>query len=111
MARAFIPVVLLGSIMVSVGHAAVISLTCIYYPSAVRSTGGGWASFMAKFAAVAAPILGGYCFLADKQAVLNGYLFTGLCLAGVMVGLLALATYARRLEAEEGAAQQPLASA
>jgi AAHS family 4-hydroxybenzoate transporter-like MFS transporter len=102
---AFIPVVLLGSIMVSVGHAAVISLTSIYYPSDVRATGGGWASFMAKFAAVAAPILGGYWFLSSKQAVLNGYLFTGLCLAGVVVGLLVLAVYARRLQAEQAAAR------
>lgn len=100
---AFIPVVLLGSIMVSVGHAAVISLTSIYYPSDVRATGGGWASFMAKFAAVAAPILGGYWFLSSKQAVLNGYLFTGLCLAGVVIGLLVLAVYARRLQAEQAA--------
>ncbi len=56
----FIPVILLGGIMIGTGHAAVISITSIYYPSAVRSTGGGWASFMAKFAAVAAPVIGGY---------------------------------------------------
>jgi AAHS family 4-hydroxybenzoate transporter-like MFS transporter len=96
----FIPVVLLGAIMIGTGHAAVISITSIYYPSAVRSTGGGWASFMAKFAAVAAPIVGGYYFLADKQAVLDGYLTTGLCLAGVVIGLLVLAVFARRLHAE-----------
>ena len=100
----FIPVILLGGIMIGTGHAAVISITSIYYPSAVRSTGGGWASFMAKFAAVAAPILGGYYFLADKEAVLDGYLFTGLCLAGVVVGLLVLSVFAKRLLAEQAAA-------
>jgi AAHS family 4-hydroxybenzoate transporter-like MFS transporter len=99
----FIPVILIGGIMIGTGHAAVISITSIYYPSAVRSTGGGWASFMAKFAAVAAPILGGYFFLADKQAVLDGYLFTGLCLAGVVIGLLVLSVFARRLLAEQAA--------
>lgn len=97
----FIPVILTGAIMIGTGHAAVISITSIYYPSAVRSTGGGWASFMAKFAAVAAPILGGHYFLADKQAVLDGYLFTGLCLAGVVLGLLVLSVFARRLQAEQ----------
>src|SRR5690606_17597678 len=102
----FIPVILLGSIMIGTGHAAVISITSVYYPSAVRATGGGWASFMAKFAAVAAPILGGYYFLADKNAVLDGYLFTGLCLAGVVVGLLVLSVFAKRLVAEQ-AAEQP----
>ncbi|HEY6817249.1 MAG TPA: hypothetical protein VI168_17055, partial [Croceibacterium sp.] len=99
----FVPVILIGSIMIGTGHAAVISITSIYYPSAVRSTGGGWASFMAKFAAVAAPILGGYYFLGSDQAVLDGYLFTGLCLAGVVLGLLVLSVFARRLLAEQSA--------
>jgi AAHS family 4-hydroxybenzoate transporter-like MFS transporter len=100
----FIPVILIGAITIGTGHAAVISITSIYYPSAVRSTGGGWASFMAKFAAVAAPLLGGYWFLGSQQAVLDGYLFTGLCLAGVVLGLLVLSVFARRLEAEQAAA-------
>jgi len=96
----FLPVIILGTIMVGVGHAAVISMTTIYYPSAVRSTGGGWASFMAKFAAVAAPILGAQWFLGSTEGVLRGYSFTGYCLAGVAIGVLALAFYARRLQAE-----------
>jgi AAHS family 4-hydroxybenzoate transporter-like MFS transporter len=109
----FIPVILVGSIMIGTGHAAVISITSIYYPSAVRSTGGGWASFMAKFAAVAAPILGGYYFLGSDAAVLDGYLFTGLCLAGVVIGLLVLSVFAKRLLAEQSAvarAGQPAAA-
>lgn len=103
----FLPVILVGAITIGAGHAAVISITSIYYPSAVRATGGGWASFMAKFAAVAAPNIGAAWFLGSRQAVLDGYLFTGLCLAGVVVGLLALAVFARRLEAE----RQPTAAA
>ena len=96
----FIPVVVLGTIFVGIGHAAVISITTIYYPSAVRSTGGGWASFVAKIAAVAAPLVGAAWFIHDRAAVLNGYAFTGYCLAGVVVGIVALAFYARRLHAE-----------
>ena len=96
----FVPVILLGGITIGIGHAAVIAMTSFYYPSAVRSTGGGWASFMAKFAAVAAPIVGGYYFLADRQAVLDGYKFTALCLAGVVIGIIALAFFARRLQNE-----------
>jgi AAHS family 4-hydroxybenzoate transporter-like MFS transporter len=97
----FIPVIVAGTIRVGVGHAAVISMTTIYYPSAVRSTGGGWASFIAKFAAVAAPILGAAWFLGSTQAVLSGYSFTGYCLAGVVVGIVALAFCARRLQGEQ----------
>ena len=102
----FVPVILLGGIMIGTGHAAVISITSIYYPSAVRATGGGWASFMAKTAAVAAPVLGGWYFLGSDERVLNGYLATALCLAGVVTGLLVLAVFARRLLAEQ-AAQPP----
>jgi len=40
-----VPVILIGGIMIGTRHAAVVSITSIYYPSAVRSTGGGWAGF------------------------------------------------------------------
>lgn len=103
----FIPVVLIGSILVGAGHAAVISITSIYYPSAVRSTGGGWASFMAKFAAVAAPWVGSRLFLGTEEKVLDGYLFSAVCLGGIVVCVLALSHFARRLrtdsESEEAA--------
>jgi MFS transporter, AAHS family, 4-hydroxybenzoate transporter len=107
----FVPVILIGGIMIGAGHAAVISITSIYYPSAVRSTGGGWASFTAKTAAVAAPIIGGWYFLGSDERVLNGYLATALCLAGVVIGLLVLAVFARRLLAEQAAEPaQPVAA-
>jgi AAHS family 4-hydroxybenzoate transporter-like MFS transporter len=96
----FIATIMLGMITIGVGHAAVISITSIYYPSAVRATGGGWASFMAKFAAVLAPIVASQIFLGSKQAVLDGYSFVGLCLAGVVVGIIALSVFARRLGSE-----------
>src|SRR5688572_1403688 len=102
----FIPVILIGGIMIGTGHAAVISITSIYYPSAIRSTGGGWASFMAKFAAVAAPVIGGWYFLGSDARVLDGYLFTALCLAGVVIGLLVLSVFAKRLLAEQASEAQ-----
>lgn len=92
----FVPVLLVSATLVGAGHAAVISITSIYYPSAVRATGGGWASFMAKFAAVAAPIFGAQ-FLAGRQGALDGYIFTVGCLLGIAVCILALAWFARGL--------------
>jgi len=97
---AFIPVVLIGSVLVGAGHAAVISITSIYYPSAVRSTGGGWASFMAKFAAVAAPWVGSRLFLGSDEKVLDGYTFSAVCLGGIVVCILALSHFARRLRTD-----------
>lgn len=97
----FLPVVLIGGIMVGAGHAAVISITSIFYPSAVRATGGGWASFMAKSAAVAAPWVGARLFLGSEEKVLAGYTASAVCLAGIVVCVLALAHFAKKLKGEE----------
>ncbi|AKH42601.1 4-hydroxybenzoate transporter PcaK [Croceibacterium atlanticum] len=101
----FIPVIFIGSVLVGAGHAGVISITSVYYPSAARATGGGWASFMAKFAAVAAPLVGAALFLGSEQKVLHGYLFSAACLAGIIVCILALSQFAKRLVAEREAEQ------
>jgi AAHS family 4-hydroxybenzoate transporter-like MFS transporter len=93
-------ILLISATLVGAGHAAVISITSIYYPSGVRATGGGWASFMAKFAAVAAPIFGAQ-FLAGRAGAMEGYMFTALCLAGIVVCMLLLAWFARGLRGEE----------
>jgi len=100
---------LIGAIFVGAGHAAVISITSVYYPSAVRSFGGGWASFMAKFGAVSAPFIGSYAgFLLGEDGARQGYVFTAGCLAGIVVCILLLAHFARGLkQAEPPASAQP----
>jgi AAHS family 4-hydroxybenzoate transporter-like MFS transporter len=104
----FIPVLLIGSVMVGAGHAAVISITSVYYPSAVRATGGGWASFMAKFAAVAAPNVGAAAgFLQGRSGAMDGYMFTVACLAGIVVFIFGLSFFARGLRQSHSAAAQP----
>jgi AAHS family 4-hydroxybenzoate transporter-like MFS transporter len=103
---AFIPVLLLAAVTVGTGHAAVISITSIYYPSAVRATGGGWASFIAKFAAVAAPIYGAR-FLAGRAGAMGGYSFTALCLAGIVLCVILLAYFARGLRSDSVKAAAP----
>ena len=102
----FVPVIFIGGILVGAGHAAVISITSVYYPSAVRATGGGWASFMAKFAAVAAPLIGSRLFLGSEEKVLDGYLFSAACLGGIIVCVLALAQFARRLQSDRELEQE-----
>lgn len=99
----FVPVVLFGSIMLGAGHAAIISMTAIYYPSAIRSTGGGWASFMAKIGSTGASYIGAY-FVVSQAAVMDSYLLSGAVLLGFALCVLTLAPFARRLKAEESAA-------
>ncbi len=95
----FISALLVGGIFIFVGHLAVISVTSVYYPTKVRSSGGGWASFVAKLAAVAAPLLGSR-FLDGREGAMDGYLLTAACLAGVAVSVLTLSRFAGRLDDE-----------
>ncbi|MGB3795852.1 MAG: MFS transporter [Alteraurantiacibacter sp.] len=104
---ALVPVLLIGAIAVGAGHAAVISITSIYYPSPVRATGGGWASFMAKFAAVAAPIYGSQ-FLSGVSGAMAGYMFTALCLTGVIAFILLLAWAARGMTDLPSQSSEPI---
>ena len=105
----FIPVILSGAILVGAGHAAVISITSIFYPSAVRSTGGGWASFMAKFAGVAAPVVGARLFLGSDAKVLAGYTFSAACLGAVVICIIALSHFAKKLKEDEGVVTKAVA--
>jgi AAHS family 4-hydroxybenzoate transporter-like MFS transporter len=94
-------VLLVGAIFVGAGHAAVISITSIYYPSAVRAFGGGWASFMAKFGAVAAPFIGSEAgFLQGAEGARQGYVFTAFCMGGIVVFIILLSIVARGLRDE-----------
>jgi AAHS family 4-hydroxybenzoate transporter-like MFS transporter len=107
----FLPVIVLGMILVGGGHAAVISITSIYYPSAIRSNAGGWASSVAKVGGVIGPLIGAL-FLTDRENVLRSYLLLAACTALVVLCILALARAARRLpKAPAAAAASPVASA
>jgi AAHS family 4-hydroxybenzoate transporter-like MFS transporter len=95
----FIPVVLFGSVMLGAGHAAIISMTGFYYPSPIRSTGGGWASFMAKIGSTLASYFGAY-FLISRAAVLDSYVVSAAVLLGFALCMFALLPFVRRLKAE-----------
>jgi MFS transporter, AAHS family, 4-hydroxybenzoate transporter len=52
--NAFIGFFLIG------GHFGVLSVCGVFYPSAFRGNGTGWASSMSKIGSVAGPLVGGY---------------------------------------------------
>ena len=60
--------------LISGGHYGILSIASIYYPSAIRANGGGWASSVAKIAGVAGPILGA-SFLSSGLPVVHIFLF------------------------------------
>jgi AAHS family 4-hydroxybenzoate transporter-like MFS transporter len=83
--------------LISVGflsgaHFGVHSIAGIYYPSAIRANGAGWATSIAKIGGVAGPILGGI-FLASALPVIRIYALVAICpailaLAAISIGIL-----------------------
>ena len=51
---------LLSMAMISGTHFGMHSIAGIFYPSAIRANGAGWATSVAKIGSIFAPLLGGY---------------------------------------------------
>jgi AAHS family 4-hydroxybenzoate transporter-like MFS transporter len=57
-ATSILPLVFLVSIFLNGGHYGIQSITGLYYPTAYRGLGAGWASSMAKLGSIAGPTIG-----------------------------------------------------
>jgi len=95
---AFLFVQMLNALFVSGGHYGVHSIAGIFYPSAIRASGAGWATSIAKLGAVLGPLAGGY-LLASGMPVVRSYTLLAVCpvLLGLCLLGLARAT-GRRVE-------------
>ncbi len=94
-AGGFLPVVVLGSTLLGGGHAAIISIAGVYYPSAIRANGGGWATSVAKFGGVVGPLIGGW-MLASGMPLLHAYAFLAICPAILCLAVLGIAATLQR---------------
>ncbi len=90
-----IALTLLSAMLISGGHYGITSIASIYYPSAIRASGGGWATSIAKFGGVAGPSIGGY-LLSNGVPAIRTYAFLTSCPAILAVCALAIAFVVRR---------------
>ena len=91
---AFLAMVLLGTGLVMGGHFGVQSIAGVYYPSAIRSTGGGFASGVAKFGAVLGPIVGA-AVLSSPLPVVRTYALLAICPAALCLCAFGIAAALR----------------
>jgi AAHS family 4-hydroxybenzoate transporter-like MFS transporter len=99
--------VLITGILIAAGHAAVISMSGIYYPSAIRASGGGWATSVAKFGAVLGPLVGG-AVLGSDLPVVRTYLILAICPLLLCLAMAAISAVLRRRRPEASDAPQTL---
>lgn len=85
----------IASALVSGAHFGIISIAGIFYPSAIRANGAGWATSIAKFGGIAGPILGGL-FLASDAPVIHIFAFLAICPIILAVCAFAMGLVARK---------------
>jgi len=90
----FLYVTVFGAMLMSGMHYGLHSIAGIYYPSAIRASGGGWASSVAKLGAVLGPLAAGFVLATDlpRERI---YALLAACPAVVTVSVLAIAAIVR----------------
>jgi AAHS family 4-hydroxybenzoate transporter-like MFS transporter len=74
----FLAVNVLGAMLVSGGHFGILSIAGIFYPSAIRASGAGWATSVAKIGAILGPIIGA-AVLSSGLPVIRSYALLAVC--------------------------------
>ena len=85
-----IPGQMMMALTVSGGHFGILSVAGIFYPSAIRASGAGWATSIAKVGGILGPVLGGYV-LASGLPILRSYALLAICPAILCLCVLAMA--------------------
>jgi AAHS family 4-hydroxybenzoate transporter-like MFS transporter len=91
---AFLAMALAGSGLVLGAHFGIQSIAGVYYPSAVRATGGGFASGVAKVGAVLGPLVGAWV-LSTHLPVVRTYALLAICPAALCLCAFGMAAALR----------------
>ena len=97
----FLVISVVGAVLISGMHYGMHSIGGIYYPSAIRASGGGWASSVAKLGAVLGPLAAGFV-LASHLPKERIYALLAACPAVVTLSVLAIAAAVRANERSAG---------
>ena len=96
----FVPLIVMQAMLVGGGHSAIISQLALYYPSAIRASGGGWAGSVGKIGGVMGPLLGA-AVLSSGIPVVRTYAVMAACPAILFFCILGVVLVVRKPEEEE----------
>ena len=74
----FLAANVLGGLLISGGHFGILSIAGIFYPSAIRASGAGWATSVAKVGGILGPIVGA-AVLSSGLPVTRSYALLAVC--------------------------------
>jgi MFS transporter, AAHS family, 4-hydroxybenzoate transporter len=85
----FLASVVLSGMLLGGAHFGILSIAGIYYPSAIRASGGGWATSVAKVGGILGPVVGA-SVLASGLPILCSYALLAICPALLCVCALGI---------------------
>lgn len=91
----FLLLSVLGISLVGGAHFGILSIAGVYYPSAIRANGAGWATSIAKVGGIAGPIVGGY-ILASGLPIVRSFAVLAICPAILMLCAIGIGGTVRR---------------
>ena len=84
---AFLILSMVGAVFVKGSHYGILSIAGIFYPSAIRANGAGWATSIAKIGSILGPLLGAYV-LNSGLPVVKSFLILAICPAVLALSLI-----------------------
>ena len=100
-AQLFLMVNVLGALLISGSHFGVLSIAGIFYPSAIRASGAGWATSVAKIGAILGPIVGA-AVLSSGLPIIRSYALLAVCPAVLFVCALGIHLVTKSSRRPEG---------
>lgn len=94
-ADVFLVLAVIAISLIGGAHFGILSIAGVYYPSAIRANGGGWATSIAKIGGIAGPIVGGYV-LASGMPIVRSFAILALCPAILVLCALGIGIIVKR---------------
>jgi len=94
----FLPLAVAATSFVAGAHFGVHSIAGVFYPSAIRASGAGWATSIAKIGGIAGPIVGGHV-LASGLPIVTSFAILATCPAVLALSVLGIGAVARQRRA------------
>ena len=91
----FLPLAVAATSFVGGAHFGVHSIAGIFYPSAIRASGAGWATSIAKLGGITGPIVGGHV-LASGLPIVASFAILATCPAVLALSALGIGAVARQ---------------
>ena len=99
----FLVLSILSTSFVGGAHFGILSIAGVFYPSAIRANGAGWATSIAKLGGIAGPIIGAYV-LASGLPIVRTFAILAICPAILALCAIGIGAITARRRAVPGAA-------